>query len=208
MHYLKRSLTKQEKCHFGQVTLDARRLLPHLVGQRGPCGVLDGHSEAPGLAGPWCMQGSEISVNGTSSLVPPSQSQNCWGGIQPLLLQCLRKCCELPAPGTLLFLQHCFLFGSLSLKKHVTTHDVRHYAPSPDALAASSLRTALEAALQEFCQRATLVGALVSEYGARWFPHTRFSLVGLVFVYRAEAFDCILSHLGIAFVDRDTRCTM
>lgn len=85
------------------------------------------------------MQGSEISVHGTSSLVPPSQSQNCWGGIQPLLLQCLRKCCELPASGTLLFLQHCFLFGSLSLEKHVTTHDVKHYAPSPDALAAGSL---------------------------------------------------------------------
>lgn len=135
------------------------------------------------------MQGSEISVHGTSSLVPPSQSQNCWGGIQPLLLQCLRKCCELPASGTLLFLQHCFLFGSLSLKKHVTTHDVKHYAPSPDALAAGSLgvltagwaikickrgtsdvplgKEPLGAALREPCHCATLVGALISEYSAR-----------------------------------------
>lgn len=30
------------------------------------------------------------SVNGMSSLVPRSQSQNCWGGIQPLPLQCLK----------------------------------------------------------------------------------------------------------------------
>lgn len=39
MHYLKRSLSKQGKRHFGPVTLNARRLASYLPGQRGLCGV-------------------------------------------------------------------------------------------------------------------------------------------------------------------------
>lgn len=124
MHYLKWSLSEQEKCHFGHLTLNARGLAPYLPGQRGLLVVcLTGIQR---LRKDWQDLGickGQRSVHDVSLLVPPSQSQNCWGGIQPLLLQCL-KCCELPAPGTLLVLQHCFLFGSLSLKKHVAAHDI------------------------------------------------------------------------------------